>query len=306
MKIASVSLNRKEWFSMTLETTEPTVPRHHIVTDILALSHIFNGISSACGAGIGFLITAWYHQEPISLSAFLPAVLAVLLISNGGFIINDIIDLNIDRINRPDRPLAAGRISVWLAWTLYLLYTLIGIGLGVLVNAQTGLLAGITALGLFLYSAVLKKRFIVGHLTIAAMGAMLLPFGGAAAGHLIPTLYTIPVTGLAFFAREVLKTIPDVEGDRAHGVVNISTRFGTKTAMDLSRGMLVVAAVILPVLQAWWPLNPWFMLMVMVIVWPATFISLFGRGIEIIKILRFSKLLFLLVAVALLIGSVPF
>src|SRR5689334_5568790 len=129
-----------------------------LLTDIIALSHIFNGVGSACGAGIGYLVTAWHYAMPISIGALVGAALATLFISNGGFIVNDILDLPIDRINRPDRPLAAGRVPVMLAWALYVLYTAVGILLALSINPTTAGIAVLIATGLFLYSYILKKR----------------------------------------------------------------------------------------------------------------------------------------------------
>src|SRR5579863_8103207 len=78
---------------------------------------------------IGYLVTAWYYDLPISLLPLCGAAISVLLVSSAGFIINDIIDIDIDRINRPDRVLAAGLISVPVACVLYVIYNLLGIGI---------------------------------------------------------------------------------------------------------------------------------------------------------------------------------
>ena len=116
--------------------------------------------------------------------------------------------------------------------------TLVGIILSFAINPATGLLALITAGGLFLYSAALKRQFVLGHIMIGVMGALLFPFGGVAAGHILPALYSTPYIFAAFFAREVLKTIPDAEGDRANGVSNITTRYGVLTATRIAQIML--------------------------------------------------------------------
>src|SRR5206468_1073986 len=113
------------------------------------------------------------------------------------------------------RPLPAGRISVGFAWVLYIAYTVGGIVLSALISASTGLIGVLIAVGLFLYSYDLKKRFLLGHIIIATFGALLLPFGGLAAGSTLLFLL-FPVTFSAFFGREVLKTVPDAAGDRTH------------------------------------------------------------------------------------------
>ncbi len=265
-----------------------------LLADVVALSHIFNGIGSACGAGIGYLVTVWHYALPINIGAFVAAMLSTLCISNGGFIVNDILDLAIDRINRPDRPLAAGRVPVTLAWVLYILYTIIGVGIAVAINPATGAIAVLIAAGLFLYSYRLKKRLLIGHIVVA----------------LIPTLYTIPITFSAFIAREILKTVPDAEGDRAYGVDNLTTRFGSRFAMRLAQIMFALCALSLPLLRLVWSLNPGFLIIVILIVWPLTgfFLVQLSRspdadGSHIKTVLRFSKLLFLIVALTLLVGA---
>ncbi|HVO43840.1 MAG TPA: UbiA family prenyltransferase, partial [Aggregatilineales bacterium] len=113
---------------------------------------------------IGYLVTAWGHNSAIVPSALLGVAVATLFISAAGFIVNDIIDIDIDRINRPDRVLASGAIAVPTAWALYILYNGIGIGLAFLVIGPTsGAIAIVVGAGLAFYSFWLKKVFLVGH-----------------------------------------------------------------------------------------------------------------------------------------------
>jgi geranylgeranylglycerol-phosphate geranylgeranyltransferase len=277
------------------------------LADVLAVSHIYNGVASACAVAIGYLATVWYYKLPINIGPFLASVLATMCLSNGGFIVNDIFDLEIDRINRPDRPLAAGRIKVGLAWLLYAGYTLIGILLAGTIGAAAGLLGALIAAGLFLYSLELKKRFLIGHIIIAAFGALLLPFGGLAAGSNLLFL-TFPVTFSAFFGREVLKTVPDAEGDLANGVSNITTRYGERAAIRVTQVTLIICALAIPALRLVWALNNWFLAAVVVVIWPLVGLFLLrlahpdAEGKNVKLVLRLSKLLFLLVAVTFLIG----
>lgn len=281
-----------------------------VIKDILGMSHIFNGIAGAAAAAIAAIITYWSHDLPTNPGVILTVALATLLISNGGFIVNDILDLSIDRINRPDRALPAGRVSTRQAWLLYLTQAVGGVAMAFTINVGAGVVAAIISGGLLLYSAALKKRFLIGHLAIAAMGALLLPYGGIAAGSLTPTVYTIPVVFLAFLGREILKTVPDVEGDRAHGVDNLATRYGPASAAIVGKLLLTACIVLLPMTALVWSLNPWFLLIALLVIAPGTLLVLYvlnRRDAErqMHTILRLSKLLFLLVAAAWLIGSVP-
>ncbi len=280
------------------ETTQPMA--------ILTLLHLFNGVSSGIGAIIGYVITIWHYNLNFDFGVMLAAGLATLLVSSGGFLINDILDIEIDRINRPDRPLAAGLVSLRTAWVLCISTTLAGMLLAFMISVASGIVASLIALALFAYSYDLKKRFLIGHLTIAAMGAALLPFGALAAGHLLPVLYSVGFVFPAFIAREVLKTVPDYEGDRVAGVDNIATRYGPQTALRVAQVALGIVALVLIPVPLVWPLNAGYLLLVVGVIIPVTLYSLYRARLENVKhISQLAKMLFLLTTIALLVGSIP-
>jgi geranylgeranylglycerol-phosphate geranylgeranyltransferase len=282
------------------------------LVDLLALSHIYNSIGSGCGTLIGALVTIWHHDLSVSAVPVILAALATTLVSSAGFLINDICDVAIDRINRPDRPLPAGRVSVRFAWGLYISYNVLGILLALAVSPVLTLVTAITIAALFLYSYWLKRKLIIGHLIIASLGAFCLPYGGLAVGSLMPTAYTMPVVFCAFFAREILKTVPDVEGDRLNKVVSIPMRFGSLFAVRFSQVIMLICAAALLTVKVFWPLNTWYLVMIIALIWPMLFVAIFGAmkrpeaPDNVQRLLRLSKLLFLLSATAFLIGSLPY
>jgi geranylgeranylglycerol-phosphate geranylgeranyltransferase len=273
---------------------------------ILTALHLFNSLGAGVGTLIGYLITAWYYHLPVDLLALWMTGAATALITAGGFVVNDIIDIDIDRVNRPDRPLAAGEISVATAWALYWLMNTTALGLALKVDPVLGFVSLGIVLLLFMYSTQLKQRFLVGHLAIAAMGAMVLPFGGLALGHMLPVLLSILFVFPAFFAREVLKTVPDYEGDKAHGVDNLATRYGPRAALRISKVALLLTASTLPLILPVWPLNRWYMIAAVAGIWPILLYALLRSTPQNSKMLiAVSKLLFLMTAGALLVGSAP-
>jgi 4-hydroxybenzoate polyprenyltransferase len=126
----------------------------------------------------------------------------------------------------------------------------------------------------------------------------------------LPALYSTPFIFAAFFAREVLKTIPDAEGDRANGVSNITTRYGVLAATRIAQIMLGLVAATLPLLRLAWVFNSWFLVAVFLVVWPFMaflILRLAPRSdpdnSKVNTVLRLSKLLFLVVALVILVGS---
>ena len=273
---------------------------------ILTITHPFNSVGAGVGTLIGYLITAWHYSLPVNVLELLMTGAATALITAGGFIVNDIQDIEIDRVNRPDRPLAAGMVSVATAWALYWASNTIALWLALKVNPILGLMALGIALLLLLYSTMLKQRFLVGHLAVATMGALILPFGGLALGHMLPVLLSTLFVFPAFFAREVLKTVPDYEGDRAHNVDNLATRYGPLTALRVSKVALMLTALTLPLILPVWSLNRWYLIAAVAGIWPIMLYALLRSTTQNSKtLIAVSKLLFLMTAAALLVGSAP-
>lgn len=272
----------------------------------LKMLHGFNSVSMGLAVVMGYIITLISHQLVLDVGTLLAATFSAVFITSAGFVINDIEDIEIDRINRPDRPLAAGDISTRTAWWTYHLFNVLGMVLAFLVNPITGVLALVMVVVLYAYSRYLKRRFLVGHATVGMLGALVLPFGAIAADHLFPVLYIAPVAFAAFFAREILKTVPDYEGDKANGVDNIATRYSPQAALRLAKIILSALVLVLPLLTFVWALNQWFNIIVLILIWPVTFFALYKATSHNVKApLMVSKLLLLMVSASLVVGTLP-
>lgn len=179
--------------------------------------------------------------------------LAVFLVSGAGNAINDYFDIKIDSINRPDRPIPSGRIKAKEAlYFSYLLFTL-GTLLAFSINSICGLIALFNSLLLILYAKTLKGTPLLGNLSIGYLtgsvflfGASVFGFGGIKALSVLFLLAALAIT-----AREIVKDIEDMEGDRVEGADTLPLRIGAKKA-----GYLAVLIGLLAVLLS--PL-PYFM-----------------------------------------------
>lgn len=158
-------------------------------------------------------------------------VLVTTLITAGGYIINDMVDLRIDRINKPDKVIIGRRIAHQTAYWLYFCINLGGFFLATylaFIADRMALLILFPAavLGLLLYSTTLKKSPLWGNLLVSGYCA------GVAAIVWIAeqsSLIQLPENELnkinhllifyavfAFFStlfREIVKDIEDTRGD---------------------------------------------------------------------------------------------
>ena len=178
--------------------------------------------------------------------------LLALLCGNGYIVgINQIYDQDIDAVNKPFLPLAAGSLTPQMGWALCALFA----GLGTLLTAINfdRLITGLYAFGLVLgtvYSVppLRLKRFAVpAFLIIATVRGVLLNFGvyyatraalelsfqWSPAVMFITGFVTLFATAIA-----ITKDLPDVAGDIRYGIRTFATSMGVRKIAMLGSGIL--------------------------------------------------------------------
>ena len=80
-----------------------------------------NGIMGIVATVISGFIGAGFNL-PSHLYAVLAASASVFLVTSGGNIINDLVDIETDRVNHPQRPIVTGRISTGAAKMAFALF----------------------------------------------------------------------------------------------------------------------------------------------------------------------------------------
>jgi len=144
------------------------------------------------------------------------AASSTALVTAGGNVLNDLEDLEGDRINHPDRPLVTGAISVPGARIIAIGLFMAGIEVAIpviLVEPLVGILLALALAALLAYEYRLKAAGAAGNLVVAGLTGLVFLYGGAAAGD---ALLLAPFAAMAFLAtlsREVTKDMEDVAGD---------------------------------------------------------------------------------------------
>lgn len=158
------------------------------------------------------------------------AALVTTLISCSANAWNDYMDIEIDKINQPQRPLPAGIISPKTAVIFAISTAFLSILLAALINLPALIIAIVSNILLFLYSWRLKSTVLLGNLTVAFISAMSAVFGGIAAGNVGPSIWLAIIIATAILGREILKTLADYEGDLRQRCRTISTVWGRRPA----------------------------------------------------------------------------
>jgi len=217
--------------------------------------HAFIGTLAAIVGLYGIALA----QTPMDRLALGPLALALAAcLSAAVFIVglNQFFDLEIDRINKPELPYAAGELSRMSV--LGILAITLGIALGLAVLGGGYLLATVVssmALGIA-YSAPpvrLKRYFLWAALCILAVRGpiinlgLYLYFSGVLSGnHEIPESIWLLVALTVLFALVIAwsKDIPDTTGDARFGIRTLVMRLGPDTLFRAGRWILTAALLI--------------------------------------------------------------
>ena len=175
---------------------------------------------------------------------FLGLVCGILLLA-GMDTLNDYLDIEMDRISKPWRPLPQGIVSKELALVAAITETIIAILLGLILFNYQAILVGLIAVAMaIIYSKWLKPVFLAKNIIVAS--SLSLAFlGGALSVDLNPEidLTFILLQFLTFvtaFNFEIHKDLGDLKGDSTHAVATLPTRFGEiKTVRFISFGYIV-------------------------------------------------------------------
>lgn len=197
------------------------------VATVARLVRLNSGITSAVGA----ILTASMVVPPIQAMQMALIAAVVVTLSNGGYALNDICDRAIDKINQPGRPIPAGRISVPHAFLIGSGNLVAAVVLAVPLSRWCIALTLTDAALLGAYAVWSKrlgplKNIVIGYLV--ASGFLIGAYNWDRIDPVIAVLAACAFFGTV--AREMVKDVQDIEGDRYHGARTLPIMFGPHMA----------------------------------------------------------------------------
>lgn len=189
----------------------------------------------------------------------IPIVLAMMTVffeTAAGNVINDYFDYNIDLINKPERPIPSGRISLENGKRYAYLLFAAGTVCGFLISYLTAnwipfIIVLIADVVLYLYAYKLKATPLIGNLAVGFMTGFGFVFGGFTINNPSIVMTSIFLGFFAFVmttAREIIKDIEDVEGDRKDGARTLPILIGKKKPAILATILIIIDCALCPLL----------------------------------------------------------
>ncbi len=171
---------------------------------------------------------------------------STVLIAAAGYIINDYYDIKIDTINKPRRVVVGRILRRRQAIIIHMALNVLGIGLGLLVGWEVGLVNLLATFTLWLYSNQLKRLPFIGNFTVALL---------TAASLLVIILYeprngflVVTFAIFAFFIsliREIIKDMEDLRGDASFGCQTLPIVWGIRRTKTLLYILILSFLIIL-------------------------------------------------------------
>jgi len=199
--------------------------------------------------------------EILALGGLPPATTIMLgfstgfLISGSAMISNEYFDLEVDRINHPDRPLPSSRITVPELVLLACLFSAAGLTTAALLSPATFVLAVILLIIGILYNWKLKEAGLPGNLMVAFSVGMTFVCGGIATGQTMSRIvWTFGTMAFLFdLAEEIAGGAMDMEGDKLRGAKTLAIALGRRPALRATAILFAafIGLSLLPYLAGW-------------------------------------------------------
>ncbi|MEM2998799.1 MAG: UbiA family prenyltransferase [Thermoproteota archaeon] len=184
----------------------------------------------------------------------LPVVILPFLgsffITASSFAFNDYFDFEIDRINRPDRPIPSGIISRRTALYSSIIFALLGFSFALTTNIQAFLAFSIAFFLSVVYSIYGKAYGLLGNTIVAFCVSTAFLFGAlsttASISYVVFSFFI-----LSFFSnlgREIVQSIHDMEGDRVKKIRSVAIVHGPLVAAVLGSACYAVTVFLGPLL----------------------------------------------------------
>ncbi|MDJ0576645.1 MAG: UbiA family prenyltransferase [Xenococcaceae cyanobacterium MO_234.B1] len=224
--------------------------KSHVIAHLMTFIKITRPDNSLLAA-VYTLLGAYLSCDITNLlsSTVLKAALVVGLVVAFGFVINDYMDVAVDSLSKPQRPIPSGQISPSAAGLLALVLTLVALGVAWTMGPLLTAIALATIILSTSYSFFLKNTLLLGNATIALLNATIMVYGSLATSKIMPAVWFASLLAFLYiFCQEILYATEDQEGDTLAGLKTTAVRLGRGAALHLFQvlALVFVIAAIFP------------------------------------------------------------
>lgn len=218
------------------------------VSAFVRLTRFEHAVMLAVAVLIGEIISG--SSIPQFTSIIILSLLVPIFSEMGSFALNDVLDVESDRINRrEDRPLVSGEINRDFAYWFSIASIAVSIIISYFINIYAFVIALVFNLLAVAYNYRMKDMPLVGNAYIGLTMAIPFLFGSAVITNSLvfnPTIIVISLLGLLTgTAREIVKSTEDMEGDKkARKSKTLPIVIGEKNAKLIAALLYIISVMV--------------------------------------------------------------
>ena len=183
------------------------------------------------------------NNNQLNLNIIFAAVSAAF-VGSAGNIINDYFDIEIDKINRPNRILPSNKLSLNEAQTEFVVLNIAAVILSFFINNYALLIVIFSITVIFSYSAYFKKIPLLGNIVVSFFTGLAFIYGGAAVENISAAIIPAVFAFNTNLIRELIKDIEDIKGDAANNVFTYPSKHGINKTKYLILSLTIMLMIL--------------------------------------------------------------
>lgn len=160
----------------------------------------------------GVAISGYLINHSGNYSGLLWLIISTIGLYGGGVVLNDVFDAELDAVERPERPIPSGLISVGEAARMGVLLLVAGVFFGYLASPFSGALAFATAIAAVVYDKWSKHSSFFGPLNMGLCRGLNLTLGISIVPEQVPELWMLGLVPVVYIAAVTLVSRGEVHG----------------------------------------------------------------------------------------------
>ncbi|WP_214073681.1 UbiA-like protein EboC [Mucilaginibacter sp. dw_454] len=185
------------------------------LTVYLRLMRPANIVTSVADVLAGVAIAGYFYHLTFNANSFYPVALLCLStigLYGGGIVFNDVFDAELDKVERPERAIPSGAVSLREATLLGIVLLLWGIGFAFSYSNHAGALAVAIAFAALLYNKVSKHYAFVGPLNMGLCRGLNLLLGISISVPMLMDFYYLAIVPIIYIFSITMISQGEVHG----------------------------------------------------------------------------------------------
>lgn len=221
-------------------------------TGYLRLMRPANIVTAIADVLAGIAISGYLVNQSFQIQNLLPILLlsfSTIGLYGGGVVFNDVFDASLDRIERPERPIPSGLITIREAATLGVALLVTGIIAAVLTSPTSGIIALLIAMSALVYDKWGKHRSLAGPLNMGLCRGLNLLLGVSIVPSVVDDWSHLAGVPIIYIASITMISRGEVHGGSKRILYAASLLYSLVTGLilyiALTRGTILLALIFL-------------------------------------------------------------